>query len=134
LSDFEQTFIQLFIGDYVKQNNAGELVELLAAKSPRYVGYAPLEVVLTKGRGADNLLLLFDAYERSRDEASRKTIARVLGDVFKELRRRHAGDQEFVEASRQWYQSNRERVELNPRYQPNSTWPDTQNFFLNKSR
>jgi hypothetical protein len=34
MSDYEQTFIQLFVDKYIKQNARDELVERLAAKCP----------------------------------------------------------------------------------------------------
>jgi hypothetical protein len=122
----------LFVDRYIKRGARGELVELLAAKCPRYVGYAPLEVALTNRQGADNLLPLFEAYERSGDETSKEMIVRILGDVFKDARRENADDREFLAASKQWYQANLARLKLNPRYQPGSTWPDGRDFFLTR--
>jgi hypothetical protein len=132
MTDYEQTFLQLFIDKYAKEGKRDELVELLSFKCPRYIGYAPLEVALTSRLGADNILILHDSYEKSGNDAAKKMIMRILSDVFRDLRSTNNDDSSFLSASKQWYQEHRGKLVVNPDYRPNSFSPDTQRFFLLK--
>jgi hypothetical protein len=132
MSEYEMTFIELFAGNYIDQNRTEDLVKLLSAKCPRYVGYAPLEMALTQHGKKDGLLLLFESYAKSQDKASKNTLVRVLSYVFKQVRREYADDDQFVNASKRWYLENNDRLVINSKYHPNFTWRGGNDFFLSK--
>ncbi|MGI9068236.1 MAG: hypothetical protein ACR2HX_17765 [Pyrinomonadaceae bacterium] len=79
----------------------------------------------------DPLLILFDSYAQAEKDSARGEIIEVLASVFKNLRREHSDDREFVDTSKQWYLSNQSKLKVNPYYQPNSDFSESRDFFVN---
>jgi hypothetical protein len=133
MSDYEQTLVQAFVLKFVHQKQKRQIVYLLSGKFPRYVGVVPTELFLGIN-SKDNILLVINSYERATNEAVRRSILEALSVVFRDLRQKYKVDQDFIEHSKQWYLSNRNRIKVNPYYEPRYYRPLTGDFFLLKKR
>lgn len=133
MSDYDQTLVQAFVEEAVKRKESQRLTYLLTGKCPRYIGSVPIELYLSI-ISARNILVLLDSYDKSTNEDAKKTIMSALGAVFRTLRQRYENDQQFVQASKEWYLDNQYRVKVNPYYNPRSYGPITGDFFLPKRR
>lgn len=131
MSDFDQNLLQVFVIRYAKQKDRVKLVYLLSGQCPRFVATDGIEHYLALAQMPDPLLILFDSYERAEKEPARGEIIEALGSVFRKLRSEHPDDREFVAASKQWYLSNKDRLKVNPYYQPGSGFSESRDFFIN---
>jgi len=131
MSDFDQNLLQVFVIRSVQQRDRTRLVHLLSGHCPRFISTDGIELYLSLSGMPDPLLILFDAYAKAEKETSRGEIIQALAGVFRNLRREHADDREFVDTSRQWYLSNQSKLKVNPYYQPNSNFSESRDFFAN---
>lgn len=76
------------------------------------------------------LSILFDSYAQAEKDTGRREIIEALASVFRNLRREHADDREFVDKCGQWYLSNQSKLKVNPYYQPNSDFSESRDFFV----
>jgi len=129
MSDYDRTLVQTFVAKLLKENERGRLVDLLAAKCPRSVGANPIELYLTV-ISMDNVLLLFDSYDKSGNRDSKEIILSALGAAFWKLREDHTADEEFISLSRDWYLKNRSKLKVNVYYQPNQRSRSTTDLFM----
>jgi hypothetical protein len=53
-----------------------------------------------------------------------------LSSVFKDLRREHPDDHDFVDASKEWYVKHQNKLRVNPYYQPDSNFSESRDFFV----
>jgi hypothetical protein len=130
MSDFDQNLLQVFVIRSVQQRNKTRLVYLLSGHCPRFISTDGIELYLSLSGMPDPLLILFDAYAKAEKETSRGEIIQALASVFRNLRREHADDREFVDTCKQWYLSNQSKLKVNPYYQPNSDFSESRDFFV----
>lgn len=131
MSDFDQNLLQVFVIRSVQQRDREKLVYLLSGNCPRFIATDAIELYLALSGIPDPLLVLFDSYAQSQKEPVRSDILEILGDAFRKLRREHPDAREFLEASKQWYLSNGNKLKVNPYYQPDSDFSESRDFFLN---
>jgi hypothetical protein len=130
MSEFDQNLLGVFVIRIVKQRDRDKLVYLLAGQCPRFIATDGIELYLAFSGMPDPLLILFDSYAQAKNEPAQSEIIEALGSVFKELRRQHANDREFVDASKQWYLENKSRLRVNPTYHPGSDFAESRDFFV----
>jgi hypothetical protein len=131
MSDFDQNLLQVFVIGSVQQRDKTRLVYLLSGHCPRFISTDGVELYLALSGMPNPLLILFDSYRQAEKDTGREEIIEVLASVFRNLRREHADDREFVETSRQLYLSNQSKLKVNPYHQPNSDFSESRDFFAN---
>ena len=114
--DFDMTLLMTFVKRLASLGRDKDLLTLLSANCPEFVGVLPIEYFLAKEWKKDSILLLLDAYSNSRNEEAKKALASCLGLAFKEIRGKTANDEAFIAACRKWYQENRTRITISDRY------------------
>jgi hypothetical protein len=134
LSDYEQVFLQALIVNNLEVQNRPALVALFSSKAPEFIATVPLAIYLSYSRIPDPLLVLFESYERTTNANTKKDLLSILGHAFRNLREKLTGDDEFVVQSKQWYLQNHAKLEVNPYYHPDSSFPDQQELFIDKSK
>lgn len=91
------------------------LVSLLARRCPPRMHSIQLDVLVLvlvqPSRLPDGTLILCDAYERSRDDAAKKTIYFALERAFRFLHIKSTSDDDYVVQVRKWYLENRGEYE-----------------------
>ena len=130
MSPYEQTFIQFHIDKYENENNREKLVYIIRNKSPRNVGLVSLELGITNGKKPENLIVLFDAYERALDAQTRRQLLAILRSVFADLHKQYSNDDQFLAASKQWLLANQTTVKINPAYSPFAPDLQRRKFFI----
>jgi hypothetical protein len=130
MAPYEQTFIQFHIDKYENENNREKLVYIIRSKSPRNVGYVSLELGITNGKKPENLIVLFDAYDKALDMQTRRQLLTILRSVFSDLGEQYANDDQFLAASKQWLLANQTMVKINPSYSPSAVDLQRRKFFL----
>ena len=130
MSPYEQTFIQFHIDKYENENNREKLVDIIKNKIPRNVGLVSLELGITNGKKPENLIVLFDAYDRALDAQTRRQLLAVLRSVFADLQNQYANDDQFIAASKQWLLANQTTVKINLSYSPFAVDLQRRKFFL----
>ncbi len=134
LDEYEQTFLQAFaVRDVVAQDRV-KLVNLLSSKCPRHIGAEPIELYLAHSAIPDPLLVLFDSYDGAATKQAKESLLSVLGDAFKTLRNRFSNNEDFVNASKEWYLSHKDKARINPNYHPNSPFPENQQLLIVESQ
>jgi hypothetical protein len=133
MSDFDQNLLQVFVIRSVQQKDRAKVVYLLSGQCPRFIATDGIELYLALSGMTDPLLILFDSYAQADKDYARSEITEALGSVFRDLRREHADDREFVDACKQWYLSNKNRVKVNPYYQPDSDFSESRDLFIKPS-
>lgn len=133
LSEFEQTYVQVFVLNNTQPENRPQLVELLSAKCPRFVGGEAIELYISNSNLLDAPLVFVDSYNKAANEQARTDLLSVLGDSFRSVRVRFPSDESFLRESKEWYLKNKDKLRVNPYYQPDSPFPDNQQLFLPKS-
>src|SRR6266566_4860797 len=98
------------------------IVYLLSGKCPRYIATVPIELFLPIN-SPDNILLLFDSYEKSTNKDTQRIILEALSRGFKKLRQEHKNDKDFLSTSKEWFLANRTKLKVNPYYIPNGISP-----------
>ena len=131
MSEFDQNLLQVFVITSVQQKEREKLVYLLSGNCPRFIATDAIELYLAFSGIPDPLLVLFDSYAQSQKESVRSDILEILGDAFGKFRREYPNAREFLEASKQWYLSNGNKLKVNPYYQPDSDFSESRDFFLN---
>jgi hypothetical protein len=130
MSPYEQTFIQFHIDKYENENNREKLVYIISNKSPRNVGYVSLELGITNGKKPENLIVLFDAYDRALDAQTKRQLLAILRSVFADLQKQYANDDQFLAASKQWLLDNQTTLKINPSYSPSALDLERRKFFI----
>lgn len=134
LSDYEQVFVQALIVNNLEVGNRPALVAVFSSKAPEFIATVPVAIHLSNSRIPDPLLVLFDSYERTTNANTKKDLLSILGHAFRNLREKLTGDDEFLIQSKQWYLQNHAKLEVNPYYHPDSSFPDQQDLFVVKSK
>lgn len=92
-----------------------EMVAFLAQRCPEriyiHVSVEALLISIADEELEDGTLVLCDAFEQSKDEEARKSIAAALRRGFKPLGVKGETDEDFVKQCRSWYIKYRERLE-----------------------
>ena len=133
MSDFDENLLQVFVIKATQQKDRTHLVYLLSGHCPRYIATDGIEFYLALSGMPDPLLILFDSYSKADKEVTRKELIAALSSVFRDLRREHPDDQQFVNASKEWYVKHGDKLKVNPYYQPDSNFSDSRDFFVNSS-
>lgn len=128
MSDFDQNILQVFVIRSVQQRDRTRLVYLLSGHCPRFIATDSIELYLALSGMPNPLLILFDSYAEAEKDTARGEIIEALASVFRNLRREHADDREFVDRCKQWYLSDQSRLKVNPYYQPNSDFSESRDF------
>jgi hypothetical protein len=130
MSGFDRNLLQVFVIRSVQQRDRTRLVYLLSGHCPRFIATDGIEFYLALSGMPNPLLILFDSYAQAEKDTARWEIIEALASVFRNLRRAHADDREFVNTSKQWYLSNQSKLKVNPYYQPNSDFSESRDFFV----
>lgn len=130
MSPYEQTFIQFYIDKYENENNQEKLVYIIMNKIPRNVGLVSLELGITNGKKPENLIVLFDAYDRTLDAQTKRQLLAILRSVFADLQKQYANDDQFLAASKQWLLANQTTLKINPSYSPSALDRERRKFFI----
>ena len=117
LSDYDKTLVQAFVEVLFDEGDYKRLTYFLAGKCPRAVGFRPIESALVY-RNPNDILLLFDSYDQAANEDARLTILAALGSAFRDIRLATKDDVEFINASRNWFTTNKDRLKVNRNYSP----------------
>jgi hypothetical protein len=134
LDEYEQTFVQVLVGKKVSAQDRSALVALFSSKAPEFFGGEPVAIYLSYSKIPEPLLVLFDSYERTTNANTKKDLLSILSHAFRNLREKSTGDDEFLIQSKQWYLQNHAKLEVNPYYHPDSSFPDQQELFVDKSK
>lgn len=130
MSSYEQTFIQFHIDKYENENNREKLVYIIRNKSPRNVGLVSLELGITNGKKPENLIVLFEAYDRALDAQTKRQLVAILRSVFADLHKQYSNDDQFLAASKQWLLANQSTVKINTSYSPFAVDLERRKFFI----
>ena len=133
MSDFDENLLQVFVIKAAQQKDRTNLVYLLSGHCPRFIATDGIELYLALSGMPDPLLILFDSYSKADKEVARKELIEALSSVFRDLRREHPGDHDFVDASKEWYVKHQNKLRVNPYYQPDSNFSESRDFFVNSS-
>jgi hypothetical protein len=123
-SDFMDTLLVALVRSFAEEGQRDDLVALLSAQVvDGWGGYFELEWYLASREGKklkDPILVLGDAYAKSRTPEVAKDLAKVIRRAFKGLDIPGKDDAEYANAAMRWYAANRDHLVVNPKYVQNS--------------
>lgn len=129
MSHYDQTLIQALVWRAANAKDRASLVSMLARKAPRSFATIPLELSLAL-RDPDNILIIFESYQQATDADNKKLLMRALRGSFKDQREQFKNDEEFLQATKEWYLANRSKLKVNTSYYPFETTSSTKDLFV----
>lgn len=107
------------------------LIELLSAKSPRFIVNSATELEVASLEIPQPLLILFESHSKASD-GQRVVLLGVLRHAFKALSKNFLDDRQFIDASRAWYLKNESQIMPNPYYHPFVDFTEQRDLFVPK--
>lgn len=129
LSEYHRYFLQAFF--LIHRKDRAALVQLLAAKCPRFIATSPIELEVASLEVTEPFLTLFDSYQIANREG-KKRLAGILRDSLKDLSQEYPNDDEFVAKARDWYVNNASQISINPYYHPFMPVAEQRDLFVRK--
>ena len=114
--DFECATMHPAVEVFVDSGDRESLVRLLSTRLPLWVGRYPVEeylALVAQGRVADPILVLAEAYSKSRVPETRAYIAAAMRRAFGGVGKRGTDDADFVKNAAERYKRERDRLGLN---------------------
>jgi hypothetical protein len=125
---FPAAVLQEMIVTHCRQNDRDALVSLFAQHCPKrmYLDGSIEEylVIVFHEQLPDGLLVLCDAFDRSKSDRVRRQLAEALRRGLTAVGVDADDDEEFVAASREWYERNRSAYDFNWEYLQKGIHPD----------
>ena len=117
--DFERNTMRFAIEVFVDSGDRESLVRLLSTRLPLRVGKYPVEeylAIVARGRLADPILVLAEAYSKSRVPETRAYIAAAMRRAFDGVGKRGTDDADFIKNAVERYKRERDRLAVNALY------------------
>jgi hypothetical protein len=114
--EFERATMEFAVDVFLYSGDRGSLVRLFSTRFPLRVGTFTIEEYLAsfgRGRLADPILVLAEAYSRSRIPETRAYIAAAMRRAFGGVGRQGISDADFVKDSVEWYRKEENRLVFN---------------------
>jgi hypothetical protein len=117
-TEFQWTFIRALETILFENGDREDLVTLFSTHFDNYFLGSTTEYVLVvwSKNMKDPVLVLAEAYERSKDPVIRKRIATAVHQSFDGVGVQGKDDAEFIANAMKWFKDNKDRLVLNPRY------------------
>jgi hypothetical protein len=132
MDEYDRYLLQALFVMSANAKDREQLVNLLSAKSPRFVAYSAIELEVASLKIDKPLLILFDSYDKATD-GQRSYLADILRHAFKDLSKQFPDDERFLSASKAWYLTNEPRIKPNPYYHPFVDFAEQRSLFVPRS-
>ncbi len=120
VSDFDHAFWSALLKLLIESGERQALIELLAFDFPRYAAPGDLmEFYLVNWGGRfieDPALVLFEAHQNCQSPKNRESIEDAIRRAFPRIASEEQSGHKCVQACREWYISNQDRLTLNEMY------------------
>ena len=115
----------------IHRKDRDALLQLLAAKCPRFIGTSPIELEVASLQIGQPIRTVLDSYQIA-DSNGKKRLSSILPDSLKDLSERYPDDEEFVAKARAWYLDNASQISINPYYHPFMPVAEQRDLFVRK--
>jgi hypothetical protein len=116
-TEFQRMFIEALESILLDGGDRENLATLFSTHFQNRYSSATMEWVLVAfGKMKDPILVLADAYERSKNPVIRKRIATAVHQSFDGVGVKGKDDAEFIGNAMKWYKDNKDRLVPNPRH------------------
>lgn len=130
MSEYDRTLLQAFVVTAVKNGDRDKLVYLFSSKCPPFIATDPIELYLADSGMTEPLLVLFDSYEKTTIDRSKRSFLEVLKRVFRSVVPEEDSEKEFLTASKDWYLKVGSKLKINRHYHPAALDDDNRELFL----